>query len=314
MASKGIVSGLAGVATALVAVSVGAEVPATLYQWTDTDGVVRYTAHLERVPRASLGRTLVIRGGADGAGALASRWGEDPGPATSPVAGETAQASAVAEPAPATRAGVASAPPFAPLPQPENADTYAIQLESQSLSDWVRPLDRLRLLEGRRLYRTTVEVDGQQWERLRLGFFATLERARAAQARVAPHFPDAWIDRAGIAEREAALEGAIASTGRFVAPGPGSSAYVLQLGARAGYEGLRALTRLELLERHRLYRSTVELDGETVERLRLGFFPTRESAEAVLRELGGSHPDAWVARVEPGEEAGSLQAAGFLGD
>jgi len=152
------------------------------------------------------------------------------------------------------------------------------------------------------------------WERLRLGFFPTLEQARAARARVAPHFPDAWIDRAKSEDQTAALEGPIPVTGWAAAPGPGPNAYVLQLGARAAHEGLRALTRLELLDRHHLYRSTVERDGETWERLRLGFFPSRESAEAVLRELGGSHPDAWVARVDPDEQAGSLEAAGVLAD
>ena len=314
MRSKGIVAGLAGVSAALVAASVAAQDPAVLYQWTDADGVVRYTARLERIPRALLAQTLVMRRDAASGVAVASRWGEQPGPAMSPAADETASFPAPAGPASPDLAEVAALPPSPPRQQPEAASAYAIQLESLSLSDWVRPLDRLRLLEGRRLYRTTVEVEGQAWERLRLGFFATLEQARAARARVAPHFPDAWIDRAGSEEQATSLEGAIASTGRIATPSPGSSAYVLQLGARAAYEGLRALTRLELLERHHLYRSTVELDGETWERLRLGFFPTRESAQAVLRELGGSHPDAWVARVDPGERAGSLEAAGLLAD
>jgi hypothetical protein len=123
------------------------------------------------------------------------------------------------------------------------------------------------------------------WERLRVGPFSTLAQARSARARLAADFAGAWIDR------EAA------------------GAYALQLAAWPLEDGLRSLTRLELLPRQRLYRSTAEERGETWERLRLGFFATRAEAERVLRELAPSHPGARVARVAESERAAALATA-----
>lgn len=274
MGRERIVGGLAGAAAALAACPALAGGPGELYQWTDAHGVVRYTPQLERIPAAQLPHTLVIRRDGPGGAVVSFAFGQ----------------------APPLRAAAAPAPPAPP------AERYAIELEAQSLSAWVRPLDRLQLLAGRRLYRTRVELDGRSWERLRLGFFPGLDEARAALARVAPQFPGAWIDRADSAERAASRAGAIASDDADP-PGAGGEApgWVLQLAARAVDDDLRGLTRLELLDRHHLYRTVSDEDGETWERLRLGFFPSRESALAVLRELEGSHPDARVARVAPEE-------------
>jgi hypothetical protein len=156
------------------------------------------------------------------------------------------------------------------------------------LSRWLVPLERSGLLAERHLSRSTAEVGGRLWERLRLGPFATPAEARAARARLGPDFAGAWIDREG------------------------AGAWALQLAALPLDEGLRSLTRLELLPRHRLYRSTLEEDGETWERLRLGFFDTHAEAERVLHELAPGYPDARVAAVGAPERAAALGAPPLL--
>ena len=140
-------------------------------------------------------------------------------------------------------------------------------------------------------------------------FTGTPVEARAALTRLQTSFPGAWVDRIDAAERGIAARaeirppseltwgGAPVSVGPEAGPG-----YAIQLDAWLLDEGLRALTRLELVDRHRLYRTTVAVDGAVWERLRLGFFPKLEDARAVLGALARSFPDAWIARVEPDEQ------------
>ena len=185
---------------------------------------------------------------------------------------------------------------------------YAIQLRATSLSAWLRPLQRSGLLASRRLYRRRAELDGRVWERLRLGFYATHGEARAALTQLQATFPGAWVDRIDAAERSAAARAEIrppSDVARDAAPaaaGPEAGrGYAIQLDASPLDKGLRALARLELLDRQRLYRTTVDVNGALWERLRLGFFPKLEDARAVLRKLEPSFPDAWISRVEPHE-------------
>lgn len=269
-----------------------------LYGWTDADGVVRYTPDPTRIPGSALARTLVIRRDPDSGQVMVARWGEpavaSPAAPTGPPQGEPAHSLAEVA-SPETRAPAPPAP--APSTPVREAARYAIQLEAWSISHWAGPVEDLGLLEGRRLYRTTVEVDGRPWERIRLGFFSSPLEARAALESLAPHFPGAWIDRVGEAER-AASDSAWTSQGAAAAP-RSPRLFALQLGARPTGERLRALSRLELLDRHRLYRSTVQVEGATWERLRLGYFPTFQEAKAVLSRLEASYPEAWIARVDP---------------
>lgn len=284
-----------------------------VYGWKDDQGVARYTGQLDRVPASALDRTLRIR--RDPITGIARAFplhGEpllaragDVEERASALPARTPQAAAstlrslpaatIARPAARDLPAVASRPP---------ADAWAIQLEATEVSSWLQPLDSLQMLEGHRLYRTRFEVAGQPWQRLRLGFFPTLAAARAAAARLQANFPGAWIDEASAAEREASAGDAIETPERF---GPGATAlahtsgepfYTIQLRSEAVDGRLRALTRLELLEQHRLYRRTVESRGAVWERLRLGDFASFEAARAVLRELQASYPDAWIDRSE----------------
>ena len=173
MGWKSIISGVGALAIALAiaptSASAAPDGSPVVYQWTDADGVVRYTAHPDRIPEASLADALVIRRDAVGA-VVSARWREEAGatlaatrPGQESVArielaidpGEAAvEPAVVREPVP-VEAKVA----FAPAPaRVDDPGAYAIQLEAHPVSDWVRPLDRLHLLEGRRLYRTTVEI------------------------------------------------------------------------------------------------------------------------------------------------------------
>lgn len=50
-----------------------------------------------------------------------------------------------------------------------------------------------------------------------------------------------------------------------------------------------------------VYSSTVEIDGRTWYRIRLGFFATKTDAAAALSRLKDDYPDAWIARVSDRE-------------
>lgn len=61
-----------------------------------------------------------------------------------------------------------------------------------------------------------------------------------------------------------------------------------------------------VFQNYRLYTSKIKTDdGKVWNRLRLGFFPSREEAEEVLGMLKKNFPDAWVAKVSEEERAGS---------
>ncbi len=313
--------------------------PGTLYQWSDEKGVVRYTAFLERVPRSALARTLVIQRDPL-TGAVAARPLD--GSVAPPAVAATAPAEAPSEPvgssvgAASPSGEVASLPPVSAPPVPtaaartsdsalppvsaaeplptvgpapgEARGGWAIRLAATPVSSWLRPLEALRLLEGHRLYRVTRQVGDEGWERLRLGFFASAAQASAVRGWLEPHFPGAWVDRVDARELAESERGTIQLPERLANATPAptrpddSSHYAVQLRASPVDERLRALTRLELLDRHRLLRDTVEADGEVWERLAIGFFPSRKAAEAELERLVASSPEARVERVgRPGD-------------
>ena len=62
-------------------------------------------------------------------------------------------------------------------------------------------------------------------------------------------------------------------------------------------------------ERHRLYVTRFEKDGQTWHRLRLGFFQSEKSARQALAELRSVFPDAWVTRIPPEEVLASAGSA-----
>lgn len=298
-----------------------------LYRWTDAGGVVRYTPVLESIPEDALPGVRVLRRDPFSGIVAAFRWGSDePLAAADPVPEITAPV----PPREATPVRVAAEFPEAPAERPAPAERrlapqrdeatevfasdeaepqlFAIQLRATSVSAWLRPLDRSGLLAGRRLYRIQAAVEGRVWERLRLGFFATQGEARAALAQIQTSFPGGWVDRVDTAERSAATRFEIRPTSvsaaeAAFAPAAGDEGqgFAIQLDAWSLDEGLRTLTRLDLLGRHRLYRVTADVNGAVWERLRLGFFPNEADARAVLDALEGSFPGAFVARVEPDE-------------
>ena len=300
---------------------------APLYQWTDSGGVVRYTPELERIPAAARPGVLVVRRDPVSGAIAAFRWGESEplalttAPAPAPpeiVATAPARVPAEIEPPAKTRPEPAAprpvverAPPTHREPPTEKLVTgdrapplYAIQLRATPLTAWLDPLERSGLLAGHRLYRVRAELESGRWERLRLGFYATHGEARAALTQLQASFPDAWIDRIDAAERSAAARAEIRPPGDVAAVTAPDAAgpqerrgYAIQLDAWPVDEDLRALTRLELLERQRLYRITAAVDGAVWERLRLGFFPKLEDARAVLRKLEPSFPGAFIASV-----------------
>ena len=67
-----------------------------------------------------------------------------------------------------------------------------------STLDATAPVDfaSVPIAPGQQVYRTTVDVDGRTWHRVRLGFFATQADATAALSELRDDYPDAWVSRA----------------------------------------------------------------------------------------------------------------------
>ena len=65
--------------------------------------------------------------------------------------------------------------------------------------------------------------------------------------------------------------------------------------------------RHEFFERYTLYTRKVRIDGKTWERLRLGFFPDKSTARAIVDELEDLYPGAWIAVVPRKEKVLSVR-------
>ena len=123
--------------------------------------------------------------------------------------GKASVPSAAAGAAPPPAAGVAPAaarPPSdrAPLTQrlraPAASADYIINLVSQREPFPPAAIASLAAASGHKPYVSEAAVDGQTWYRLRIGFFATEQEARATLEPLLQRFPKAWVGRAEAAE------------------------------------------------------------------------------------------------------------------
>ncbi|MGI9589816.1 MAG: SPOR domain-containing protein [Myxococcota bacterium] len=283
-----------------------------LYRWTDGDGVVRYSPHRNRVPvsqRSSMERVEIETLVAAEPEPVAELVHHEPAPTPTPEPVETPTPELVSEP-------VAHHEP-APTPQPSptvgsasrhpDANVWAVQISAVPASTDVE-LPTLSLPDGTRLYRAPLLKDGTSWERVRVGFFASEAEALAAATRLDAEFPGAWVAQVDSDERLAASLPSVDAAPLVIRdplPEPVArkhveARYAIQLRAVPLADGPTPLPLLEL-QGFRLYRSTVQLDGEVWERLRLGFFTNRAAAQDKLGQLGLNFPGAWVVRVSPSE-------------
>jgi tetratricopeptide (TPR) repeat protein len=83
---------------------------------------------------------------------------------------------------------------------------YVVNLNSE-----LTPIDFSKIApipvdDDQTLYSTQVVVKGRSWYRLRLGFFRTMEDAKAQLKTMKNFYPNAWIDRADVDEQRQAME------------------------------------------------------------------------------------------------------------
>ncbi len=125
------------------------------------------------------------------------------------------------------------------------------------------------------VYVADINVDGQEWHRLRLGFFATEAAADAALVMLRPRVPDAWVTRVSAAERLAAradTDGALRDGAQATAAGGSGTLSDTQV------QGILADARNAIIDRE--YSRAAELATRI-----LAVTPRAETAEA--RELLG---------------------------
>ncbi len=118
-----------------------------------------------------------------------------PPPATPPIPEPKAQPVAKRAPVPA--------PVLEAVVAASRADQWAVQIGAARAEG--SELPEISLPDGIRLYRTAFVKEGEDWERLRVGFFASQAEASAAAERLHSQFPGAWVARMSPDERAAAL-------------------------------------------------------------------------------------------------------------
>jgi hypothetical protein len=232
-----------------------ADEPLRIFEWTDEQGAVRYTPHLDRIPRGLL-TTVVVMERAEGDRAFAYIGSVDGQPVLrsqppldgavrkvvvmrlTPLEVEAGLLEEEAAPLDREPRAAAPEPPAAlaegapdPAVGPGPGEDRCSVARIAAPTPWLSPLERLGLLQAHRLYGTRVEADGRVWQRLRLGFFPSLTAARSVQSRLQRSFPSAWIAPVSEAERRASETTALAQTDEAALSAPGASSYAIQLGA-----------------------------------------------------------------------------------
>lgn len=81
---------------------------------------------------------------------------------------------------------------------------YAINLESTLATIDFAEVPKLELFQAYSLYTTQSEVNGQAWNRLRLGFFPTQQAADKVLEQIKSKFPQAWVTKVPLTDRRIA--------------------------------------------------------------------------------------------------------------
>ena len=106
-----------------------------------------------------------------------------------------------ATPAPGPAAVPTDRPPLSiRVREPETLPDYVINLQSTTDPVDANAIAGIQTGPDAKLYVSETEVNGRTWYRLRIGFFASEDDARAALAPLAGRYPRAWIGRAEAAE------------------------------------------------------------------------------------------------------------------
>ncbi|MGD8808618.1 MAG: SPOR domain-containing protein [Gammaproteobacteria bacterium] len=101
---------------------------------------------------------------------------------------------------------------------PEEVPDYMINLRSTQQAVDPTIVSQITIPSAQQLYVSRTQVDGQTWFRLRLGFFATEQDARAALESLRDQFPRAWIGRAEPEEVATAREFALGAAAEAPLP------------------------------------------------------------------------------------------------
>ncbi len=85
---------------------------------------------------------------------------------------------------------------------PTSSRLYALNLESRSIPYDIDGIAPPKTSGNYRLFTTTTQKDGKTWYRLRLGLFTNYAEAKRITAELAGRFPQAWIAKVPLSERE----------------------------------------------------------------------------------------------------------------
>jgi hypothetical protein len=126
------------------------------------------------------------------------------------------------------------------------------------------------------------------------------ETAAAAISQPTPRSPPAAP--ALSAEQQARVEARLRDLAIPPPARSGGGDYVINLASATGTPDTGGVPASQAANRQ-LYVVSTELEGQTWQQLRLGFYATEQDAEAALQELRARYPNAWVARIGAEERA-----------
>lgn len=172
----------------------------------------------------------------------------------------------------------------------------------------LKPLDSTSVALGRDSLRTpgslpelrSVSYEGDTPGGPVLSLFFTRDTDFTVEAGAQPNTIIVRISKRGsgkVCKPGGAPEGSAATAGAAAIP-PGL--YVINLSSTSSAPVIDDRQRA-VIDGRVLYETEFEKDSQTWHRLRLGFFETREDAEATRKQLVGLYPDSWVVKITPAE-------------
>lgn len=201
-----------------------------------------------------------------------------------------------------------------PTARQESGFPFAINLASSTEPFTTGELPQLDTLLAYRVYTTQFTRDGRNWNRLRVGFFASKQEAESALRELQPYFPGSWITRVTPEEQEASASAGLAPQPRaatvpqHVPPPPAGSVTANDADRINGLmdEASRAMTDKDYDGAIRIYTKVLEFPEHARSREALEFLGLARERKGQVAQAKAVY-DTYLAQYPEGEDAARVQ-------
>jgi hypothetical protein len=212
----------------------------------------------------------------------------------------------------------------------ENRYAVTLAMSFDADTDIENVQENLSAFSDYTIYQITSTLFGVEVYLLRLGFFATPEEAEVIKEKVRAQYPVAWVTLITADEHKIAIQNKkrkpvqpevkLAETPTPVPPIPARPKldkiypYIINLESTLVPDTPTPKALPPGLEQYRLYIQAFNKDGETGQRLRLGFFENKQDAEQIRQRIIALYPEAWIDVISSQERHDSANNALVIGD